>query len=161
MKIAVIADTHITSGVVPPGLLRIAGQADMVIHAGDLVQAAVLKELKSVCPDVRAVYGNMDGEELKAKLSARLIIDLPGGIRIGVMHGWGAPAGLLDIVESEFRGKNVQIAVYGHSHQPSRVERNGVIYFNPGSPTDKVYAPYNSYGLIEIRNGVEAKIVRI
>ncbi len=161
MRIAVIADTHITSGVLPPSLLRIAGQSDMVIHAGDLVQAAVIREFKNVCPDVRAVCGNMDGEDLKAKLPDRLIIELPGGIRIGVMHGWGAPAGLLDIVESEFRGKDVQMVIYGHSHQPSKTERNRVVYFNPGSPTDKVYAPYNSYGLVEIKNGIEARIVRI
>lgn len=161
MKIAVISDTHITSGVVPPYLLRIAGQADMVIHAGDLVQTGVLKGLKTVCRDVRAVCGNMDRDENGVRLPPRLVIELPGGIRIGVMHGWGAPAGLLDIVESEFRGKGMQMVVYGHSHVPSMTERNGTIYFNPGSPTDKIYAPYNSYGMVEIKNGIEARIVRI
>jgi len=161
MKIVVIADTHITGGIVPPYLLRIAGQADMLIHAGDLVQMGVLKELKAVCPDVRAVCGNMDREDISAKLPPKLVIEAQGGIKIGVMHGWGAPAGLLDIVESEFRGKGMQMVIYGHSHFPSRTERNGTIYFNPGSPTDKIYAPYNSYGVIEIKNGIEARIVRI
>jgi len=161
MKIVVIADTHITSGIVPSYLLRIAGQADMLIHAGDLVQMGVLKELKAVCQDVRAVCGNMDREDISGKLPSKLVIEAQGGVKIGVMHGWGAPAGLLDIVESEFRGKGMQMVIYGHSHCPSRTERNGTIYFNPGSPTDKIYAPYNSYGLIEIKNGIEARIVRI
>jgi len=36
------------------------------------------------------------------------------------------------------------------------------IYFNPGSPTDTIFAPYQSYGILEI-NGKEIKrsIVKI
>ncbi len=29
---------------------------------------------------------------------------------------------------------------------------DGIIYFNPGSSTDKVFAPYNSYGVLEIKD---------
>ena len=42
------------------------------------------------------------------------------------------------------------------------VVKDGVLFFNPGSPTDKVFAAYNSYGILEINDKkVEGKIVKI
>ena len=43
------------------------------------------------------------------------------------------------------------IIVFGHSHLPMNEYIKGVLYFNPGSATDTVFAPYRSYGIIEIK----------
>jgi predicted phosphodiesterase len=56
----------------------------------------------------------------------------------------------------------VDAVLFGHSHRPQREVRNGVLLFNPGSPTDRLFAPYNSYGVLEVGpQGMEARIVRI
>jgi len=62
MKIGVISDTHIPNRAkeIPPKVLEMLKGMDMILHAGDLVELSILEILKSICPDVRAVWGNMD-----------------------------------------------------------------------------------------------------
>ncbi len=162
MKIGVISDTHISvkTDSVPEPILEAFKSVDMVIHVGDLVDLAVLKQLKKVCPDVRAVFGNMDGQEIKDKLPEKEIIKI-GKFKLGVMHGWGAPANLIGVLTEAFKKDKVNVIIFGHSHTPYNENKDGILFFNPGSPTDKVYAPYNSYGLIEINGEIKAKIIRI
>jgi putative phosphoesterase len=132
----------------------------MIIHAGDLTEERVLEELKAVCSNVRAVRGNMDPEQLLKRLPEKEIIPA-GKYRIGLTHGWGAPAGLIELARSIFKNERLDIIVFGHSHSPLNEKRGDTLFFNPGSPTDKVFAPYNSYGIIEINDKIEARIVRL
>ena len=44
----------------------------------------------------------------------------------------------------------IDLFVFGHSHIAVDQEINGKIYFNPGSPTDTIFTPKRSYGIIEI-----------
>ncbi|MBU1888025.1 MAG: metallophosphoesterase family protein, partial [Candidatus Omnitrophica bacterium] len=54
------------------------------------------------------------------------------------------------------------IIIFGHSHVPMNEYIDGVLFFNPGSATDTVFAPYRSYGIIEIENGeVKAEIHKL
>jgi predicted phosphodiesterase len=41
------------------------------------------------------------------------------------------------------------------------VRKNGVLLFNPGSPTDKLFASERSYGVLEIAESIEGHIIRI
>jgi len=42
------------------------------------------------------------------------------------------------------------------------MKKDGVLYFNPGSPTDKIFASKNTYGILEITpKGIEGSIVDI
>lgn len=162
MKIGVISDTHISAKTesIPEAVLEAFKNVDMVIHVGDLVDLAVLKQLKKVCLQVRGVCGNMDGQEIKGKLPEKEIIKI-GRFKLGVMHGWGAPVNLINVLRDAFKKDKVNVIIFGHSHTPYNETKEGILFFNPGSPTDKVYAPYNSYGLIEIGDEINAKIVRI
>ncbi|MBU1147516.1 MAG: metallophosphatase family protein, partial [Candidatus Omnitrophica bacterium] len=74
----------------------------------------------------------------------------------------GSPEKLKDIMKEEFLAKKPDIIVFGHSHQPTNEYIDGVLFFNPGSPTETVIAPYRSYGVIEIDKGeIKAEIHKL
>ncbi|MCX5700124.1 MAG: metallophosphoesterase [Candidatus Omnitrophica bacterium] len=162
MKIVAIADTHIPerSDKLPLELLEEIKLADAVIHAGDFVSLELFKELKAICKQVIAVRGNMDAGELAKELPEKEIFKV-GKFRIGVMHGYGAPGRVAELLLLEFKKDKLDMIVFGHSHTPLNEKIGSVIMFNPGSPTDKVFAPYVSYGVIEIDDKIEAKIVKL
>lgn len=162
MKIVVISDTHIheKADSLPLELLKEIKGADMVIHAGDFVNLELLQQLKSLCNDVRAVKGNMDPQEIKDKLAEKEIFNV-GKYKIGVMHGYGAPNKIREILSLAFKDDKVDIIVFGHSHAALNERIGDTLFFNPGSPTDKIFASFNSYGIIEINDTLEAKIVTI
>jgi len=162
MKIGVIADTHISDAgdKLPDEILTAFKDVDLIIHAGDLVNLRVLDMLRRSSKDVRAVYGNMDPAGVREKLPPKQVISI-GKHRVGVMHGYGNPRMLLDVLEREFKSDNVGLVIFGHSHQAVNFKKGGCLYFNPGSPTDKMFAPYNSFGIIEINDKIEARIIKI
>lgn len=163
MRIGVISDTHIPGKVskIPAEVLNAFRGADMIIHAGDLIVLDVLAELKKICPDVRVVSGNMDCIHVRNKFPEKELIKA-GEVNIGVMHGFGPPDGLVGILEEAFKKDKPDLIIFGHSHSAFNEKKDNVIFFNPGSPTDKVFSSYNSYGIIEINGkNIDAKIIRL
>jgi putative phosphoesterase len=162
MRIAVISDTHVPQrpGTLDLALIAELKKADMVIHAGDIAEASFLEKIKAFCPRVIAVAGNMDSDELKRQLPEKQIIKA-GSFRIGLMHGWGAPGMLIELLAGVFKSDKVDMIVFGHSHSPVNETRDGVLFFNPGSPTDTVFAPYRSYGIIEVNDTIDARIIKL
>ena len=162
MRIAVISDTHIPDRAkdIPPKLLEEFKKVDMIIHAGDLVGLNVLDKLKSACNNVKAVWGNMDPQEVKKKLPEKEILKI-GNYKIGVMHGYGAANKLMDLLTSIFKDDNVNLIIFGHAHYSVNEKKNGILFFNPGSLTDKIFSSYNSYGIIEINDKIEARIIKL
>jgi hypothetical protein len=69
-----------------------------------------------------------------------------GGISIYMLHDLGQ----LDL-KPEAAG--FQVVVYGHSHQPKMEERNGVLYFNPGSAGPRRFKLPVSVGRLRIEGG--------
>jgi putative phosphoesterase len=158
MKIGVVSDTH--SHLVPAQLLDDFKDADLIIHAGDFCSVNDLKLFKKIC-EVRAVFGNMDGLELRQILPEEDIFEVDG-VTVGLYHGYGSPERVLDFVRIKFKKNKVDMVIFGHSHQPVNETINSVLYFNPGSPNDVVRAPYCSYGIINIDAGkISAKIVKV
>lgn len=158
MKIGVVADTH--SHLLPRQLLEDFKNVDLIVHAGDFCSASDLKIFEGI-KDVRAVFGNMDGPELRRILPECDIFRI-GGATVGLCHGRGSPEGVLDFVKAKFKKNKVDVVVFGHSHRPFNETIDGVLYFNPGSPTDVVRAPYCSYGILDVRDGaVSGTIVKV
>ena len=159
MRIGVKSDTHIpvTTDKLPAGLLDALGGCDLILHAGDLIDLNVINELKKVSK-VEAVRGNMDQQDtLENKKTLNI-----AGKKICLMHGYGSPKKLTEILKKEFSDQKPDIIVFGHSHAPMNQCIDGVLFFNPGSPTDTVFAPYRSYGIIEIdKKEINAKIYKL
>lgn len=164
MRIGVTSDTHIPERAkeLPKELISAFKECSVVLHAGDLVELKVLDMLKKITPHVIAVYGNMDYPEVKKYLPSKQIIELEG-LRIGIFHGEGSPYRLIDLVTDVFKEQRPDIIVFGHSHSPVNENINGIHYFNPGSPTDKIFSAFNYYGILEIEKGKirKAEIIRI
>lgn len=145
--IAVISDTHMPKGgrALPADCVERIRAADAVIHAGDFSTAAVLAELKELCPVVHAVHGNVDDAELRRELPESLGVEV-GGRTVAIVHDAGPAKGRLARLRARFPGAGA--VVFGHSHLPLHEEEDGFQIFNPGSPTERRRAPRHSMGLL-------------
>jgi len=162
IRIGVISDTHISSkkDELPAKVVEAFKGVDMIIHAGDILDQSVLEKLKKLCGNVKAVAGNMDHAEMKEKLPEKEIVAI-GRHRIGIAHGYGHPAGLTGMLEKAFKGDGVDVIVFGHSHVPLNEKIGKILFFNPGSPTDKLFAPFNSCGILEVNDKIKGTIIKI
>jgi len=161
MKIGVISDTHIPGAArdIPAVIYDEFKDVDLIVHAGDFVEISFLNRLRDF-KKTTAVYGNLDSDEVVEALKVKEIIEA-GRFRIGLIHGWGPSGGLMERVEGEFKGEKIDSIIFGHSHRATNETRNGILFFNPGSPTDKIFAPFNSYGVLEVTDKIAAKIIKL
>lgn len=160
MRILVLSDTHIprVAADLPEKVYNEIAGVDMILHAGDFVEKELLDKL-AVLKEIKAVHGNMDEAGLQTRLNAKEVITI-GDSRIGLIHGYGAPRDLPDTVAQEF--KDVNAIVFGHSHSPMNETRAGILFFNPGSPTDTIFARTRSYGILEVSDkGIAGQIVEL
>jgi putative phosphoesterase len=145
--IAVIADTHMPKGrrALPDECVARIRAADALIHAGDFSAAAVLVELRALCPVVLGVHGNVDDAELRRELPESVSLEV-GGRTLALVHDAGPSKGRLERMRARFPVADA--VVFGHSHLPLHEEENGFQIFNPGSPTERRRAPRPSMGLL-------------
>ena len=161
MRIGVIADTHIPVSAerLPQKVYDYFKDCDLIIHAGDVVEMSVLEELERLA-ETKAVRGNMDSRELKKRLPEKIVLEAAGK-KIGIVHGRGPAFNVVKVVSRIFL-ERPDIIIFGHSHTPFNEKKNGTLFFNPGSATDKVFSQYCSFGIIEIDgDDVRAEIVKI
>lgn len=166
MRVAVLSDSHANVSQVQTVIARLQPRmqgVERIIHAGDFTAPEMLEALSAVAP-VHAVAGNMDGAELHDALPEQVILEL-AGYKVGLIHGWGAPADLPRRVYERFldpdRKPKVDLIVFGHSHE-ARIERHaGVLLLNPGSPTDRRFAPYRSLAILDLAGEPKAEIIRL
>lgn len=157
MRIGVLADTHLSGEPVPDYVIAALGQVDLILHAGDILEMSIIGQLSKVA-DTIAVWGNMDHPDVTGTLPARRFIEV-GEFRIGLTHGQGGPSGIVERVASEFR--DVDCIIFGHTHNALVRELNGVLFFNPGSPTDRKFTKRNTLGILEVTDRIVPRIVEI
>ncbi len=158
MKVGVISDTHIPNRAkeIPEKVIELFSDAALILHAGDIVDKSVIEKLETIAK-VEVVKGNMDEPDIPFPVKKVLNVE---AIRIGLIHGFGSPFGIRNRIRKEF--DEIDIIVYGHSHKPYNKTENGVLFFNPGTPTDKIFALYNSVGILEIKgDSVKGQIIRL
>jgi uncharacterized protein len=132
-------------------------RADLILHAGDVVTAAVLRELGAYAP-VEAVFGNMDEPGLQAALPERRVVEVDG-VRLGLVHIPGPRAGREERLVSWFPGCDA--VVYGHTHVPQLERHRGVWILNPGSPTERRRAPSRSLLVAKTTPGARLDIEQV
>jgi putative phosphoesterase len=140
-RLLLLADTHLPkrARALAPAVWAAVEEADLVIHAGDWVDVALLDELQGRARRLLGVWGNNDGAELRARLPevARETVE---GIRIAVVHETGSSVGREARCEAAY--PDTDLLVFGHSHIPwDTVTPNGLRLLNPGSPTDRRRQP--------------------
>jgi hypothetical protein len=153
MRVAVISDTHMPRGArrLPDACVERLRSADLVLHAGDIVTARFLDELRALGPPVEAVCGNVDEPALRAVLPETRVVDA-GGAQIGMVHDAGPAVGREERLVHRFSG--CAVVVYGHTHLPQLEQHGGVWIVNPGSPSERRRAPARTMAELAIENGV-------
>lgn len=159
MKITVISDTHMPrrAQVLPQQVVKSIQKTDAIIHAGDYTSVEILNYLESM-GHFAGVAGNNDGPEILIRLGRRKIIEI-NGYKMGIMHGEGFHSTTVNRVKQAFAKDKVDIVIFGHSHVPFKQYENGVLYFNPGSPTDRRRSPKFSFGEITLGKTIKADLI--
>lgn len=123
---------------------------DLIVHCGDMVDAMAIPLFEAIAP-LHAVAGNNDPADLLRRFGKRRILEF-GSVRIGVVHGHdGAGRSTLARAQNAFADERVDAVLFGHSHIPYCEHHDGVLYFNPGSPTDRRRQRQFSYGILHLR----------
>lgn len=160
MKAIAISDTHIRSlnDLEQKAVDRISG-ADIILHAGDYTGIQFVRELRELA-EFKGVYGNMDPQSVRAELKPLEVFELKG-FRIGLIHPseGGSPFGLLDRVSKRF--KDVDLVVYGHTHQARKDEVDGILYVNPGSLTGAFPAFRKTCAEITLSEKIDVEIISL
>ena len=160
-KAIVLSDTHIpkTYPDLPDEIYRSLEEVDIIFHAGDFEDIAILKKLEKITPVV-AVCGNMDSLEIHSKCKESEIVNVEN-FSVGITHGFGACSETIENVKNMFLDKKLDLIIFGHTHIPYLETINDTIFLNPGSPTDKIFSPYNSFGMVVFKDKIEAEIIKV
>jgi len=151
MRIGVVSDTHMHSfEEMPQKLAGALSDVDLIVHAGDFVGSAVLEGLRRL-GEVKAVRGNVDSAKLRGLLPEKETI-VVGGKKIGITHGWGGPEGIEERVRGLF--DEVDVIIYGHSHEARNEQIGGILFFNPGLGR-------RSVGILTIEKDVKGEIIKL
>jgi uncharacterized protein len=145
VRLLLISDTHVPNRArdLPASVWDEVSRADVVLHAGDWVDPALLDALTARARRVVACWGNNDGAELRRRLPERADVTL-GGLRFTVVHETGAATGREARMAKLY--PDTDVLVFGHSHIPwDTTAKTGLRLLNPGSPTDRRRQPYCTY----------------
>jgi putative phosphoesterase len=150
MIVGVISDTH---GLLRPEAVALLRGVDGIIHAGDIGGPEILTSLAAIAP-VTAVRGNNDNGSWARALPATAVLDA-GGSLIYVLHD-------LHELDLDPSASGFRVVVAGHSHRPANQERDGVLWFNPGSAGPRRFKLPIAVGRLVIERGdVRGEIVTI
>lgn len=159
VRLLLLSDTHVPLRArrLPDEVLRETERADVVVHAGDWVDAATLDLLEGRARRLIGVYGNNDGPDLRARLPEVARVRL-GGLRWGVVHETGPARGREARCAELY--PDLDVLVFGHSHIPWDTEApGGLRLLNPGSPTDRRRQPYCTYMTCTPADGALGEVV--
>ncbi len=120
ITLGVISDTH---GLLRPEAVEALCGSDRILHAGDVGAGDIIEKLAQFAP-VTAVRGNIDTGAWAKSLPETEVVD--AGVSIYMLHD-------LARLDLKPEATGFRVVVYGHSHHPKIEEKNGVLYFNPGS----------------------------
>lgn len=166
-RVGVVADTHVGEwrAELPPEVLRALAGVDIILHAGDITDPAVLDELARIAPVV-AVQG--DHDRAAGLVLPRAQVVTVAGRRIGLTHGRRSRrveliGGLLSLISGRVvlagfhralrrRFGAVDCIVHGHLHLPEIRTIRGVLFFSPGAVHNPEHSPgFAAGGLIARR----------
>jgi putative phosphoesterase len=146
--IGLISDTH---GLIRPQALAVLKGVDLIIHAGDIGKPEVLEALQRIAPLV-AIKGNVDRDGWAKPLPETKELKI-GNARVFIIH---------NVKELDFNpaARRYQVVISGHSHRPSVVTRDGILFVNPGSAGPRRFKLPVAVGKLHPdRGNVRAEIV--
>lgn len=148
MKILLLSDTH---SYIDDGILKYAVQADEVWHAGDIGNLKVTEALKKKTPKLRAVYGNIDGMEIRKEFPEHQKFSIDG-VNIWITHIGGYPGKYHPMIREEITKKPPHLFICGHSHilKVMPDSKLNLLHMNPGA--------CGIYGMHQVRTMLQFEI---
>ena len=130
MKIGLISDTH---GFLDEKVFTHFNSVDEIWHAGDIGTLEVAESLANFKP-FRAVYGNIDGQDIRVRFPEHLRFNCEGS-EIWITHIGGYPPGYDAKVKPEIKSNPPDIFITGHSHilKVIRDPELNLLHMNPGA----------------------------
>ena len=145
MRAGLVSDTH---GLFEPRLVELFRGCDLLLHAGDVVGPAVLRDLARLAP-LHAVRGNNDVGPEYDGLPEIAWVEL-GALTAIVVHEIGARARLAPPLRRALARRPAQIVVHGHSHRPGAAVEGGLLFVNPGSAGRRRFSLPRAAGLLDV-----------
>ena len=129
-RIALISDTH---NHLDPLIYKYAKQCDEIWHAGDIGTMSICDELNKFKP-VRAVYGNIDGNDVRINYPEVLRFELEG-LQVLMIHIGGCPGHYSPLAKKEIAKQKPGLFISGHSHilKVMTDKKNKLLHVNPGA----------------------------
>lgn len=146
MKIGIISDTH---GLLRAQVFDVFAGVEHILHAGDVGDPGILTELEAIAP-VTAVWGNVDGWELRGRIPEIARLEL-GGVPVAMLHGMqlGSPTPQKAAAAHPDAG----LVVFGHSHRPLVQQVGSTLAVNPGSAGPRRFKDPVTVALAELEDG--------
>ena len=144
LTVGIISDTH---SLLRPQALDALRGSDLIIHAGDVGDPALLAPLRALAP-LHVVRGNVDRGAWADALPMTALVDV-GPLMFYVLH---------NIAELDLDPPAAGFAavIYGHSHQPSIETRDGMLWLNPGSAGPRRFSLPVSVARVRVADGALA-----
>ena len=161
MRIGLITDTHIPEAAqeLPPQVTEAFQGVDLILHAGDIYDIAVLDDLERIAP-VLAAMGDDDSFDLlkDKRVEMRHVLKLEGHT-LWLVH----ERPYVFTLTPEQKTEAPDIVVFGHSHAAYVQRNDGVLFVGSGSPTFLNYLRrLGTVGILDMdSDGAEASIVQL
>lgn len=120
VRVGVLSDTH---NLLRPRVLELLAGCDRILHAGDVGEPEILRQLERIAP-VDAVRGNTDTGRAAAELPEELTGSLDG-LAFGMIHR-------REDVPRDWPSR-LRLVMFGHSHRPEMEWRGQCLLLNPGA----------------------------
>ena len=152
--IGVIADTH---GLFDPSIVEHFAGVTAIIHAGDIGDPEVIRQLERIAPVV-AVSGNVDGFE-ESGFPRSCVIRL-AGVTIGIRHILFERGKLISEATEWLDKEQPDLCVFGHSHRPAVEQYGPTLLFKPGSAGPRRFSLPRGIGMLTIVGGrIEPRVI--
>lgn len=146
MKVGILSDTHMMKKFMDMTIPYLK-DCDLIIHAGDnFSDSKYIHSMTNV--GVMAVKGNCDFENVEEELVFEVegkTIFLCHGDRYGVKYG-------IDEIEKKAKEYEADIVIFGHTHIPLQIEKDSILYINPGSVSLPRQVTYRSFVIMDIQD---------
>jgi putative phosphoesterase len=152
VRVGLISDIH---GKLRPGVFELLEGVDRILFAGDVERLELLDELEVIAP-VDAVWGNVDGHEIRRWTAESIEMELEG-VQFAVTHGDRVAPRFDSLLELY---PTADVIVHGHSHVPRCDRRGNRWIVNPGAATKPRSGHPASVAIALVENG-EVEITHI
>ena len=129
-KILLLSDTH---GYIDDHIMEYVNESDEVWHAGDVGTIDVTDKISKI-KLLRAVYGNIDGAELRTSFPKDLVFTCEG-VKVFMTHIGGRPGRYAKGIGQQIKSVKPKLFICGHSHilKVMYDKKLSLLHMNPGA----------------------------